>query len=108
MTISGSPRFDQLVVSEIEVDFTSATTGINVTAAFVDSKTGETHGWTKGYGGIWSEDTRMKLLALREAMENDMGKLHFSDAAQVQQDGSNPVDPGGLGEHLTEEDATSV
>jgi len=107
MAVTGTPRFNQLAVGEIEVDFTSSPIKIDVTAAFVDSKTGETHGWTKGYGGIWSEETRKKLVELRELMELDLSKLHFDKAGSATTTKGVEFEPGGISEHL-DKDAQQV
>jgi hypothetical protein len=99
MTVTGTPKFDQLVVSEITVNFLNSPVSLDVVAAFVNSKTGETHGWTKGHGSLWSENTKEKLKALREAMESDIGKAHFVGSV-TKSVGSEASFKGGLGEHL--------
>lgn len=99
MTIRGTSKIDGLVVSEIVVNFLVSPVSIEVTAAFISQKSGDTHGWTKGHGSHWSEETRKNLLALRESMERDIAKSHFinTDAPARKADDS---DVGGLGEHL--------
>lgn len=107
MAATGTPRFNQLAVGEVEVDFTASPIKIEVTAAFVDSRSGETHGWTKGYGGIWSEETRNRLVELRESMEQDLAKLHFEGVGSTTTQGGVEFEPGGITEHL-DDDAQQV
>ncbi len=99
MTFRGDPKIDGLVVSEIEVNFLANPVTIEVTAAFISTKGGDTHGWTKGHGSQWSDETRQNLKALRESMENDMAKVHFvtSNSGATKKP---TEDVGGLGEHL--------
>lgn len=46
------------------------------TAAFVNSRTGQTHGSTTGRSG-WTEETIQALVRLRECIEADMERVHF-------------------------------
>jgi len=78
-------------------------------AAFVDTRTGNTHGWTEGTGTIWSEETKRALVALVELMELDLSRLHFLGMPEAPSNIQGMrTEPGGLGEHLTDDDAPSV
>lgn len=110
--IKGTPKFDGLAVTKMELDFIKNPIHIEVSAAFVNSKTGDTHGWTRSSGG-WSEETRALIKQLREAMERDMASSHLTDAdtaAPTTGKAGITLGPttGGLGEHLGDVDATSV
>lgn len=98
--IPGTPKFNGLVVAEISVDFLKSTA--KAKAAFINTLTGETHGWTEGSNTIWSEQTKIKLRDLREAMEADLAVVHFGDAVRPNTPASSSPFPtkDGLGEHL--------
>lgn len=109
--IKGAPRFDGLTVSKIEVDFFKNPIHIEAMAAFINTVTGDTHGWTRS-NNAWSEETRELLQKLRESMERDLSKRHLTDGAIASpQPGLKMGDKsvGGLGEHIgSETDAPSV
>jgi hypothetical protein len=98
--IPGTPKFNALVVAEIAIDFLKSTA--KAKAAFINTLSGETHGWTEGSNTIWSEQTKIKLRELRESMEIDLAVVHFGD---TQRTGTAPTSSpfptnDGLGEHL--------
>lgn len=102
----GTPKFDGIAVFTAEFSFLGPTVKLSTKAAFVDSRTGHTHGWTTGEGGIWSTGTIDALKALRDSMEADLARLHFTEGAAVPGTGGGGEEPsaggggGGLGEHL--------
>lgn len=100
--IQGVPKFDALAVFNGEFSFMGPTLTLKVKAAFVDTKTGHTHGWTNGEGPIWSKNTMDILGKLREAMEDDLARLHLTDGSTVPEATGGAVEAGGggLGEHL--------
>lgn len=106
--IRGTPKFDGLTVGEFTGSFLGPPGAVHLEAkvAFVDSTTGDTHGWTKGTQ--WSKETLAKLMILKEAMEQDVAGVHFGNAVVVT--GSNDTAaPAGLGEFLdTAKDAPQV
>ena len=109
--IKGAPKFNAIAVGELHADFTKTTTHLEGTAGFVDNETGETHGWTKGDGKVWSRTTMLKLKELREAMERDLAKLHFTDGSIEHEGatGKRGLDLGGIAEHAEgPKDAPSV
>lgn len=95
-------RFDIVRVAEISVSFLETPAAISAKAAFVNSKSGATHGWTTGKR--WADDTMAKLVELRELMERDLANTHFEDGSAT----SSPTTSSGgvreafqgLGEHL--------
>lgn len=97
-----SVKFDSIRVAEVSVSFLEATPAVTAKAAFVNTKSGATHGWTTGKR--WSDETMAKLAELRAAMEKDLADQHFDDGSSV----SSPTTSGGglretfqgLGEHL--------
>ena len=110
--IKGSPRFNAIAIGELSANFTGSTIHLEGTAGFVDTETGETHGWTKGDGKVWSRTTMLKLAELREFMERDLSKLHFTDSS-VENLGATEklgLNLGGIAEHAKGEkvDAPSV
>jgi hypothetical protein len=104
MSITGTPRFNGLAVGSLMADFTKGTIVVEATAGFVNSETGETHGWTKGEGATWSPDTMKKLQVLREAMEHDLAKMHFKEhSVQSNSESASSgfeLEDKGLSEHL--------
>lgn len=95
-------KFDTIRVAEITVSFLETPAAVTAKAAFVNTKSGATHGWTTGKR--WADDTMAKLVELRELMERDLSSTHFEDGATA----SSPTTSGGsiretfqgLGEHL--------
>lgn len=100
MPASGTPRFNTLVIAKVTVDLTRTPSAITAEAAFVNDTTGHTHGWTRGDGGVWSEETRTRLRALCDSMERDLAKMHFSDGVVAASPGNGAVEQGGLAEYL--------
>ena len=105
MLLDGKPKFDGLSILELEVGFTGATLVLNCKAAFVSQATGATHAWTSSKGP-WSQMTIDSLRELRRSMELDLIKLHF-EADSINLPGEQSqfgLPPGGIGEHLAEDD----
>lgn len=103
--IKGSPKFDSLTVAKLSVSFLGPTLDFVGEAAFADSQTGQTHGWTRNTQ--WSPETINKLKELRAQMEVDLGQLHLSGGGEVLVGPAATVSPGrglapesGLSEHL--------
>ena len=102
--IRGTPKFDGVAVLEGEFNFLSPTISLKGKAAFISTKTGDTHGWTTNTG--WSKETIAKLQELRALMELDLGRLHLEtgDPLATSSSGVDVVpqagDDGGLGSHL--------
>lgn len=74
-----SAKFNAIRVAEVTLNLVEATASITAKAAFVDTVSGQTHGWTTGRS--WSEETMAKVRELRESMERDLERLHFDDGA---------------------------
>lgn len=94
--------FRGLAVAEMSVSFLS-TNGPRLSAklAFVNPKTGDTHGWTEKH--TWSPPVLQKLEELAKVMEEDAAKQHLQDFAQAltaDTDSINVLPEGGLLEHL--------
>jgi hypothetical protein len=103
--IRGNARFDGVAVLEGSFSFLGASNGLEGKAAFVNSKTGDTHGWTTNKQ--WSPQVLEKLKELRALMEVDLGQLHLEGGGEVlvAPTGAGTVlsesrGTGGLGEHL--------
>jgi len=104
--IKGTPKIDGIAVGEFVVKFTGPQVQFTAKAAFVNNKTGETHGWTDALSASWSPTTMEKLQELRALMEIDLGRLHLEGGGEVLV-GPRSAAPvaqqaheGGLGEHL--------
>lgn len=107
--IKGTVRFDGLAVSTINADLTKPQLHLEAVAAFVDSSTGETHGWTKATGPVWSKDTLLKFRELTQSMEEDLSKLHLLGASSSSTETTPSKSIGGIGEHVAASgDAPSV
>jgi hypothetical protein len=103
--IKGVTKFDGVAVGEFTAVFTGPTLDFRAKAAFVDSKTGETHGWTTNQ--TWSPTTITKLKELREMMEVDLGMKHLESGGEltpntISPQRGSPHIPTGLGEHVNE------
>lgn len=73
-----SAKFDTIRVAEVSVKFLETPAVISAKAAFVNTASGTTHGWTTCTS--WSKETMDKLRELRELMERDLSEHHFADA----------------------------
>jgi hypothetical protein len=102
--IKGYAKFDSIVVGELTAAFIGPTLDFKAKAAFVDSKTGQTHGWTTSQ--TWSPPVIAKLKELRELMEMDLGAVHFEGGGEVVSNTVTPQRVGpaatGLSEHVGE------
>jgi hypothetical protein len=99
--IDGTPKFSSLALKEITADISANNIALVGKAGFVNRTNGATHGWTKAEGSVWSRATIEKLLELKELMEKDLATLHFQEfSTGTQPVERQPVDPGGLMEHL--------
>jgi len=103
MVATGTPEFDGITLTTIEVDM--ITRSLVAKAAFVNTKTGATHGWTEGTGTIWSAETKAAVAALAASMEKDLAVLHFGGTREST--GFSSAATSGLGEHLADGDPTS-
>lgn len=110
--IRGNPKFDSIAVGEITASFLGPTVSLEAKAAFANSKTGDTHGWTKNTQ--WSPPVMEKLRELRALMEIDLGNLHLEGGGEVLVAPANAAPQGnfgsggGLGEHLGNESVPQV
>jgi hypothetical protein len=109
--IKGTTKFDGIAIGEFQAKFVGPTLEFVAKAAFVNSKTGDTHGWTTNR--TWSPQVITKLKELKGLMELDLGAVHFDgggelmDAAVHAPYVGDRQEPGGLGELLSV-DAPSV
>lgn len=101
---TGTPVFDSMKVLEMWANFVDS--NMHCKAAFVNTKTGATHGWTEGRGTMWSKETKRLLDELKKSMEIDLMKVHFSGVAAPSGEAGLKT-AGGIGEHL-KDDASSV
>ncbi len=99
--MKGTPKFDTLTILLIKSDMTKLPHSLEAEAAFLDSTTGATHGWTKGSSSFWSEQTMNHFKELKKSMEKDMCKLHFSYLVDEEEKKTGLVITG-LAEHLSD------
>ncbi len=92
--IKGDPKIDALTCGEITINLMASPKALHVKAAFVNSETGATHGWTTG--SAWSEVVWTRVTELCEALEDELAKLHFSSHEAA----STAALAGGIGEDL--------
>lgn len=109
--IRGNAKFDGLAVGEGKFSFMGPTVHLDGKAAFVNSRTGDTHGWTNNTQ--WSPETIAKLSELRALMEVDLGRLHMENGGEVligptNTGGVGVSSVGGLGEHIGREPTPQV
>lgn len=97
-------KFNGIALGELSVNFMESPAKIHAKAAFINTQTGQTHGYTTCHQ--WSPDVIEKLRELRALMERDVSALHFVDAvvssASPTTTGSGGMKEGftGLGEKL--------
>ncbi len=102
--IKGTAKFDGIAIGEFSVSFIGQTLDFKAKAAFVNSKSGDTHGWTAH--NTWSPQVVAKLKELKELMEIDLGATHFDGGGDLVETTVHPphIDDrrelGGLGEML--------
>ena len=92
-----SSKFDRLAIGEMTANFLSVPAVLKAKAAFVDSTTGATHGWTECFN--WSPATSAKMAELRASMEADLERIHFVDGTTTSGSGDQ-IAHDGLGEAL--------
>lgn len=114
MTVRCDFLFDSLSVGRYTADFTKSPSVIEAKAAFVNSRSGMTHGWTSGIGP-WSERTLQLAQELQEALARDIAQLHARkgsvEAPAAQKPGlrvTPPQDTEGIGEHVDGDKTPSV
>jgi hypothetical protein len=99
---TGTMKANALRIAEIQVDYTTPGGTMKAKAAFVNTTSGFTHGWTTHH--VWSQETLKRLADLREAMELDLAKAHFQTtneaSIQTDSDGQTVQSHQGLAEHL--------
>jgi hypothetical protein len=97
MAAIGTPKFDGIAVLELSAGLSDPNRAkLQGKAAYVNTVTGQTHGWTSGGPGNWSKETMDLLDALRGSMEKDLANRDF-DSVQTEMDFG---EIGGLGEHV--------
>jgi hypothetical protein len=99
--IRGTPKFDGVAVLEGTFSFLASATALTGKAAFTNSRTGDTHGWTQNTQ--WSPATIEKLKELRASMEVDLGGLHLEGGGEEIISAIRPArseSPVGLDDHL--------
>lgn len=106
--IKGTVRFNGISIGSLNVDMMRQQLHLEATAAFVDADTGETHGWTKADGKIWSKSTMEKLKELTDSMEKDLAKMHFTETSSDGASRKPGMEVGGIAEHIKGGDAPSI
>ena len=101
--IPGSLKASGIAIGEFTANILGHTVKLVAKAAFVDPRTGQTHGWTSCES--WTPSTMEKMREFIEAMEQDLGRQHFHDfapAAGGVADVAKPagIPAGGIGEHV--------
>jgi hypothetical protein len=102
--IDGNPKYTALTIGEFAANFLGSTVKLTAKAAFVDPRTGHTHGWTSCES--WSPETIEKMREFVASLENDLARQHFQGhtaAVTGALDNSKPsgIAAGGIGEHAS-------
>jgi hypothetical protein len=74
-----SVHFNGIALGELSVNFLEGAPKLVAKGAFINTQTGQTHGWTTCQQ--WSTDTMEKMKELRLLMERDMSAQHFVDGS---------------------------
>lgn len=98
MATTGVIKFDGIAVVTVEANMMEKS--MSARAAFVNTKTGESHGFTDGSGHVWSPETKIALATLVSLMERDLGNLHFTSSSSDPVAASAKTETGGIGEHV--------
>lgn len=101
--IDGTLKATGIAVGEFSCNVLSATVKLTAKAAFIDARSGQTHGWTSC--DSWSPATMAKMREFMEAMELDLARQHFTAFSPTTSNVADPARPagipeGGLGEHV--------
>lgn len=96
-------KFNGIAIGELSVNYMENPAKVVAKAAFINTQTGQTHGFTTCHQ--WSPEVIEKLRELRVLMERDVSALHFVDVggtAGTTTTGSGGMQQGfaGLGEKL--------
>lgn len=78
--IRGTPKFDGVACAEGSFNFFGTGPALVSKAAFINTKTGDTHGWTENK--VWSRATVEKLQELRALMDIDLGVRHLENGGE--------------------------
>lgn len=108
--LRGTSKIDSVTVGEFTAVFLGPEKKVVAKGAFLNSRTGETHGWTQH--AQWGEATLKKLQELKLLMEVDLAKAHL-EGVESTTPGAGPSPEeglrfrdeerrGGLGEFLEE------
>lgn len=102
MAIQGVPKFDGVVLMEIgPIDFRQGQSpALTAKGAYVNLATGDTYGSTTCRQ--FSQNTRLKLQELKDAMEQDLASLVFDtqNANSAVDDSAGAAPKGGIAEYL--------
>jgi hypothetical protein len=98
VAVQGTPKFDAIQLMEISaIRFTAGgEPQFRARGAFVNTITGSTYGQTSCVH--FSQNTRLALKALQEAIEQDIANLVFKESTKREDVGVAEV--GGIGETL--------
>lgn len=102
MPAQGTLNADSLSIARFTVDMLQQTPKVHALTALVNTKTGKTLAWAEGEGGMWSNETMIKLKELLESAEADMAKALCVNTVDTSVSKSMTLDGAGLGEHLGE------
>jgi len=86
--------FNGIALGELNIDFLATPSKVVAKAAFINTQTGATHGWTTCHQ--WAPDTMERLRELRALMERDLAAIHFADASSGPGPTTSTTRSGGL------------
>lgn len=102
---TGTPKLNAVAIGELSANFMQGPGVVDMKAkvAFINSKTGKTHGWTNH--NSWPPAVIAKLKELTDLMEEEVARVQFEDGESTSFGGpSSPSGLGGLSEHLGQDD----
>ncbi len=91
-------KFDKVAIGEITIKLMEEPNVVSAKAAFVNTKSGTTHGYT--YCTNWSKEVLIKIKELAALMSLELDSTHFDMGITSSEQGVIPQEIGGLGEFI--------
>lgn len=101
MPIKGTLKEGELRIAQMQFDFLKQPMHVQVLAAIVDPKIGDTRAYIPATGVVWSKETSTALAGLVACIERDIANVMMSSGAAGSAEERGGAPTGGIGEHLS-------